>query len=488
MRFDYISSFENRNESDCLIVPFYKEGEAVSEELPPLLKSPLSLGDFKGGFEELAFIYTEKEKDKRFLLLGLGEREKLTSEKLRAAYAIAIKACLEKKIKKVNVLFPGDRKEAQTIAEALLLANYHFVRLKHDSLKENPPFLIESAAFFGISSKEQKAVEKAKLIATGVHFVRDLVNSNADDKPPMRIVEAAKELEKLSSDLSVTVLNKKEIEAENMGLLLAVNRASHIDPAFIIMEYRGNPGSKDITGLVGKGIIFDTGGLCLKPGSGPSSMASMKSDMSGAAAVLGTIYVAALLKLPVNIVGALPLTENAVGASAYKPGDVYKGKSGKTVEIVTTDAEGRLILADALTYIQEKFKVSRVIDIASLTGAIVVALGDEISGYFANDDELAAELEDAAKITGEHLWRFPLYQDYKKILKSEIADIKNAGDRKASSITSALFLQEFVKDSTSWVHIDIAGTDYLSNPRSYYPTAGTGVGVRLLIQFLENHG
>jgi leucyl aminopeptidase len=238
-----------------------------------------------------------------------------------------------------------------------------------------------------------------------------------------------------------------------------------------------------VTALVGKGITYDTGGLHLKT----TGMETMKDDMSGGAAVLGTIKAAAALGLKVNIIGAVASTENAIGPDSYKMGDVYRSYSGKTVEIMDTDAEGRLVLADAVSYIEDHYKPSRIIDLATLTGGIIVSLGDEASGLFSNDDELAEDLIRSGKHTYERLWRFPLYREYKEALKSTIADMRNSPPaRKASSIMGGMFIQEYIR-KTPWAHLDIAGTAFLSNPRHYHPTNATGVGIRLLIDYLIHH-
>ncbi|MGE5196112.1 MAG: leucyl aminopeptidase family protein, partial [Anaerolineae bacterium] len=275
---------------------------------------------------------------------------------------------------------------------------------------------------------------------------------------------------------------KKELEQEKMGLILAVNRGSNREPVLIILEYLGDEKSKERTAVIGKGITYDTGGLNIKP---TGSMETMKSDMAGAAAVLGLIKAAIATGLKANIIGVIASTENAVGPLSYKPGDVYTSFSGKTVEISNTDAEGRLVLADAISYTQERLKPTRLIDLATLTGGILIALGEEAAGLFSNDDHLASELLAAGENTYERLWRFPLFNEYKEAVKSSIADLKNSGGRKASSITAAMFLQCFVKN-IPWAHLDIAGTAYLTDARLYHPTPATGYGVRLLIDFFES--
>jgi leucyl aminopeptidase len=282
--------------------------------------------------------------------------------------------------------------------------------------------------------------------------------------------------------VKATVFDKKRIQKEKMGLLLAVNQGSSIDPAFIILEYKGNPKSKDHTVVVGKGVTYDTGGLNLKP---TGSMETMKCDMSGAACALGTIHAAASLGLKVNLTAVIPSTDNSIDSKSYKPGDVYSSYLGKTVEIGNTDAEGRLILADALAYASKNLKPTRMINFATLTGACVIALGEETSGLMSNNDPLAESISRAGNETFERAWRLPLFEEYKSQLDSDIADISNTGGREAGTITAALFLQEFV-GNTPWAHLDIAGTAYLKKSRRYHPKNGTGVGVRLMIQLLEN--
>ena len=316
-----------------------------------------------------------------------------------------------------------------------------------------------------------------------VSLARDLVNGNADDVNVDAFKKMARDFEKKHASIKVTILDKKALEKEKMGLILAVGKAATTEPAVIILEYKGDPRSKEKTAIVGKGVTYDTGGLNIKVAG--SGMETMKCDMAGAAAVMGIIQAAAALKLKVNLIGALAIAENAIGPSSYKPGDVFRGRTGKTVEITNTDAEGRLVLADTISYVEDHYQPTRLIDFATLTGGVVIALGEEATGLFSNDDKLAHALEKAGERTHERLWRLPLYPEYKEYLKSSIADIKNSGSRKASSPSGATFIHAFVK-STSWAHLDIAGTAYLSDLKPCHPTAATGVGVRLFIDFLEH--
>ncbi|MFV0339526.1 MAG: leucyl aminopeptidase family protein, partial [Parachlamydiaceae bacterium] len=310
---------------------------------------------------------------------------------------------------------------------------------------------------------------------------RDMVNGNADEVNPDYLADWTKNLSKKNSKIKTTILDKKALQKEGLGLLLAVGRASPRDPCLIVAEYQGNPKSKDKTLLVGKGVTYDTGGLNLKP---TGSMETMKCDLGGAACVLSTLAVASRLNLKVNLVVIVPATENSIASESYKPGDVYTSYAGKTVEITNTDAEGRLILADALAYGIAHYKPTRIVDLATLTGAIEIALGNECSGLFSNNDALADALIRSGSETFERLWRMPLHDEYKDALKSDIADMKNHGGRSGGSITAAQFLHEFV-GKTPWAHIDIAGTAYINEAKRYQPRYGTGVGVRLLIDLLE---
>jgi leucyl aminopeptidase len=266
-----------------------------------------------------------------------------------------------------------------------------------------------------------------------------------------------------------------------MNALLGVAKGSAEPARFIVLEYRGGAKEHPPVALVGKGLTFDSGGISIKPAE---KMEEMKSDMAGGAAVMGAIMAAADLRLPVNIVGLIPATENLPGGRAYKPGDILKSLSGKTIEIISTDAEGRLILADALTY-AERFKPVAIIDLATLTGACVIALGDLAIGMLGTDKELKNKLRDAAEKTGERVWELPLWEDYHELIKSDVADFKNTGGRPGGAITAAAFLSKFIGKSP-WVHLDIAGPAWLTKDRSYIPKGATGIGVRLLVQFLKD--
>lgn len=474
---------KERKAADLLVLPYW-EGKKGAEkasffsESDELVSLPIKAGDFKGKEAETVLLYPlDGNLEKRVLLVGLGSKQKISSEAFRRAYAAVVKVALNKKWQNLNIVIPGEKNSLEAICEGLLLANYAFDKMKNEIAP-----ILKKVSLIGIDQKDLVICKKIDAVISSVNLVRDLVNSNADEITPQALSKYAQNLSKEFPKIKTTVFGKKEIEKHKMGLLLAVSRASVHEPAFIIIEYQGNPASKHKTAIVGKGITYDTGGLNIKPTGG---IETMKCDMAGAATVLGTLKAAAELGLKTNIVGVIAATENAIGPDAYKPGDVYVSYLGKSVEISNTDAEGRLVLADALAYTVQHLKPSRIIDLATLTGAMVIALGEEITGIFSNDNELTEALIKAGEKTFERLWRMPLYKEYRDQLKSSIADLKNAGGRKGGASIAASFLQEFVQD-IPWAHLDIAGTAYLSDLKSYHLTPATGVGVRLLIEYLSH--
>lgn len=486
MKTSFLASLELQENVDAWVVPFWQGGTeaaplgALKEGVQGALKS----GDFHGKLLETLFVYWN---GKRILLLGLGKEKDVTAETLRRAYGQAVTSARRVKCKAVHVLFPHVKELSHADAvtgvwEGIYLSNYSFDHLKKDSLKDAPP-LLEAIGWIGLSSKDQPLLDHLTTIMEGVQFARDLVNGNADDVTPHMLSEAALALEKISPKIKTVVHDRKWLEKEKMGLILAVHRASAIEPYLIEVAYRGNPSSEEHIVLVGKGVTYDTGGLSLKPTEG---MLTMKMDMAGAAVVLGVIRTIAKLGLKINVTVVVPTVENCIDAKSYKLGDVYRSYSGKTVEVNNTDAEGRLILADALSYAIKHLKPTYMIDVATLTGAVVVALGEHVAGFCSNDEKLSARLLKSSEVTAESLCRLPLVHDYMEAFKSDIADLTNSGGRDAGSIKGALFLHEFI-GGAKWAHIDIAGSAYWSKPKYYHPTKATGYGVRLLVEFLS-HG
>jgi leucyl aminopeptidase len=484
------SSLTGRKRADALLVPITQDhGKAVWPTLlkkrPPECDGPLQLKDFSAKEGETLVIYPAKQEEPRWILFGLGDASSLTTEKLRRGYSNAAKQALKVGCKSINVLTPtlqylAEEQLFQGASEGLFLTNYRFDRLKGKDAKKEP--LLQEMHWITDCKKALPIAKHAWVICEGVHMARDLVNGNADDVTPEHLTEVAKSIAKSDKGVKATILDRKQMAKLGMELLLAVGRGSTNPPYMIILEYKGAPKSKEQTVLIGKGVTYDTGGLNIKP---TGSMETMKCDMGGAAAVLAAFATAVKLKLKVNLVVVVPTTENSIDANSYKPGDVYGSYLGKTVEIGNTDAEGRLILADALAYSVEHFKPTRVIDVATLTGAIEIALGNETTGLFSNNDALADGLIRAGSDTFERVWRMPIHEEYREQLKSEIADIKNHGGRSGGSITAALFLQEFV-GKTPWAHLDVAGTAYVNEAKRYHGRFGTGIGVRLLVEYLES--
>lgn len=485
MKLARIAQIGDRKEIDLLVLPFWEEGKPAADVslFQGVYREPLASGDFHGKSGESLLCYGPQEK--RLCLLGLGKAEGVTLESLRRAYAAAMRVAQGKKVRSIHLILPNCSSIARmdllrAMAEGLFLTNYLFVRFKKDSLKDHPFHLVEQLIWVGVTQEEFSGLERALQEAEAVFFARDLVNGNADEVTPQMLADTARQLELISSKVRIELWDQKRLEQERMGLILAVARAATCEPFLIQGSYRGAPHSEEHVVLVGKGVTYDTGGLSLKPTDG---MLTMKCDMAGAATVLALLRIVALLDLKVNVTILAPVVENAIGPNSYKVGDVYTSYSGKTIEVNNTDAEGRLILADALSYAVRTLQPTCIIDLATLTGAVLVALGEDISGLFVNDEALHQALMCSSHETGELLWRLPLHADYKESLKSDVADLVNSGGRDAGSMKGALFLAEFV-GTVPWAHIDCAGSAYLSKPKHYHPTRGTGFGVRLLLDFL----
>lgn len=487
MEFTSVSGIDKCKKADLLVLPFWQgkdNAEPAAEwgKLADEGKEALKLGDFKGKEGEVQLIYSANRPEKRIAFIGLGEKKKHTTETLRRSYAALAKVCQAKKLKELNLLLPSHNADpTRGIAEGLLLPNYAFTKLKHDDIKNEPPILITKVNLVGADRHALTLAKKCADTFKGVYLARDLINDNADTVTPQYLAQTARDLAKKYSNVKATVFDKKRLEKEKMGLILAVGRGAAVDPALILLEYKGNPKSKDHTVIVGKGIVYDTGGLNIKPVDG---MVTMKGDMSGAAAVLGTICSLAEMGAPVNVTAVVTSAENSVSATSYKPGDVYVSYTGRTVEVMDTDAEGRLVLADALAYACKNLNPSRIIDLATLTGACAVALGDEAIGLMSNDDALAESLQQSGDATFERVWRLPLFEEYKDLLKSHIADTKNIGGRWGGASIAAVFLQGFVGEGIPWAHLDIAGKAFLPEAKRYLPKHGVGIGVRLLCDFL----
>lgn len=492
MEFSFLQYLDKRKGAEALVLPFWKgnkQGEwavALPSSISSAVVSALESGDFKGKEGEIQSIYVKDQPEKRFILLGLGNKEKVSVETVRRAYGNLTKTCIARKLATLNLQVPStdfisEDDLIRGISEGLLLPNYKVGLYKGIGPEEEGPSLLQKVVLIGPHKHILDVAEKYQAIAEGVYYVRDLANSNSEDVTAQYLEGCARGIAKMFPDVKLTLFDKKRIEKEKMGLLLAVNKGSATDPAFIILEYRGNSKSKDCTVLVGKGITYDTGGLNIKS----ANMETMKVDMAGAAACLATLSVACTLEMKVNLTVVIPSTDNCVSATSFRPGDVYSSYAGKNVEVLNTDAEGRLILADAIAYAVKNLNPTRIIDIATLTGGIDIALGPEATALMSNDDALSAALLQAGEKTYERLWRMPLFEEYKDRLKSDIADLKSWNGRTAGPNVAATFLGEFA-GNVPWAHLDIASTAYFSEARKYTPKYATGMGVRLFIEFLEN--
>lgn len=442
------------------------------------IKSVFDAGQFYGDDKEIFPLILNK---KVVLLVGVGEPGQNNLTALRCTVRQAVLSSYLKKSSTVEVV-PQNSDETTVIAilEGILIGSYSWDKYKISSEKTvkalDKDYTIVAAA--------KKAYEETILTCQGLTLTRNLINDNADTVDSDFIETTILGLIRGKKNIALEVLNRKEMKAKGLNLHLAVNQGSLKDPKLIIVKYSGAAKEQGYTALVGKGITFDTGGLNLKP---TGHIETMRCDMSGAAAVIGTLKNVLALNLKANIIFAVGVAENCIGSGAYKPGDVFRGYNGKTVEILNTDAEGRLVLADALAYVEKNYKPCRFIDLATLTGACVIALGYDYTGLVSNDDDFAGQLLRIAQDTDDRAWQLPSYLEIKEYVKSEIADLKNVGLPKgaAGTLTAAEFLRNFVND-TPWVHLDIAGTAFVDGKgRQYYSHGATGAGVRLLTAFLK---
>ena len=379
--------------------------------------------------------------------------------------------------KELKKYFESERHLLQSMLEGIHLGNYTFDNYKSDRKKtDDLNFLIH----YTDQKILKKSIENSGKIMSAVYFTRDLVNEPANTlTPPELAARTKKELIKLG--IKVTVFEKNELKKRKMNAILAVGGASSNPPSLITMHYKPSVKPRRKIALVGKGVCYDSGGLSLKP---TSSMLEMKADMAGGGAVIGIMKAAAMMKLPVEIIGVVPAVENMVGGSSYKPGDIVVASSGKSIEVKDTDAEGRIVLADALHYVSQ-MKPDEIIDFATLTGACVVALGEIAAGLFTQNDSLAENLLQSGSLTYERLWRMPFWNDYNKMIKSEIADVSNLGQRWGGAITAGKFLEKFVDEKIPWAHIDLAGPAIKHKSNNYTEKYDTGFGVRLMVEYLS---
>jgi leucyl aminopeptidase len=478
--------------ADAILVNHYEgskcpEGDAATADkvLGGAIAQLIKQGDIKGKLNEITLIHSlGKLPATRIAVVGLGKKKELNTNKIRVATGEACRYLRGKGAATLasGVLGSGTNNikaedAVQAMTEGALLGLYTFRR--YITKKENNFREITNLIIIGKEKRVlEKAIEKGKIMAEAANWARDMVNEPANLMTPTAMAGAARRLAK-EYGLKVEVLEREKMKALGMGGLLGVAQGSQQPPKFIILSYRGRPSEEVDLALVGKGITFDSGGISIKPSEG---MGEMKDDMAGGASVMATLMALARLKPRINVTALVPATENMPSGTSLKPGDIITAMNGKTIEVLNTDAEGRLILADALSY-AKKLGAKAIIDAATLTGACQVALGKICSGAFTNDQALVDKVINAGKETGELMWQLPMYDEYKELIKSDIADIKNIGNRYGGAITAAKFLEEFV-DKTPWVHLDIAGTADADKEKGYLVKGGTGIPVRTLVSLV----
>jgi len=493
MEFHYLKEVRNDIECDLLILGVFegKENSGVILKMNKILdghlKDHLEEEEFKGESRQSVVLHTHgKFKAKKIALLGLGPQNQFNEETHRRAAGSCVKLARSSKAQHVAISLPlKTGADAQAMFEGLFLASYRFDRYKQTDKKKKSRKIKTITVISSKLTPAQlvSAEERAEVFARATDYARDLVNTPAKDMSPKHMAGEAERLATLSPRrLKVKVMDRAELKRMGAGGILAVAQGSEHEPYLVHLTYRPPQKAKKRLVLVGKGVTFDSGGLSLKPSQG---MQDMKIDMGGAAAVYGVFHALAALRPNVEVHGIAGLVENMPSGKAIRPGDIVKSMSGKTIEILNTDAEGRVTLADTLYY-GAKLKPDAMIDLATLTGACMVALGQDIAGMMTDDDKLAGRLETASEASGEKLWRLPLVPEYAEQVKSKHADLKNiTAGRYGGAITAGLFLKEFVGD-TAWAHLDIAGPSYAEKETLSYDTWGaTGYGVRTLLHFIK---
>ena len=494
MKIKVVAADIAKAKADAIIVPFFEGMErpdgdiaAIDKALDGAISQLISQGEIKGKLNEITIIHSlGKLSATRVVIVGLGKQQDLSQDKVRGAIAEACRLLRQRGISSIATIAQGagiagitPGGAAQSITEGALLGVYSFRKhiTKEAEYSEIKQLLIVSSGESDLPTLEQ-GCNKGKVMAEATNLARDMVNEPANHMTPNQMAEAAEKLAE-ACGLEVNVLEREQMQELGMGALLGVAQGSRQPPKFIILHYRGGDSSKIDVALVGKGITFDSGGISIKPSG---KMDEMKGDMSGGAAVIAAMGAIAQLKPKINVMAVVPATENLPDGNAMKPGDVLTAMDGKTIEIISTDAEGRLALADALGYVR-KFNAKSIIDVATLTGACVIALGKVCTGAFGNNQELMDRVITAGAEAGELIWQMPMYDQYKEQNKSDVADIKNVGGRDAGAITAAQFLSEFAGD-TPWVHLDIAGTFMTDKEKNYLIKGATGVPTRTLVNLV----
>jgi leucyl aminopeptidase len=492
--------FKHKTECLILLCPEEKKPGGIVKEVDAALNGTIATAfknkRFTGKLNQTLLLNGRAGlKADNLVLVGVGKAKELTAEIICKASGTAANLAEKSNFQSASVYLNGSCFDpadsnygdfAGAVAEGAGLALYHFDEYKSRDEKDDPPSRLETLTLVPAAKTPQatlaKSIVRAEKIVRAVHAARDLVSHPGNTATPTYLANHAKKMAR-KCKITCKVLGKKEMEKLGMGALLGVSRGSHEPPALIVLEYFGAAKGKAPTVIVGKGVTFDTGGISLKPGA---SMDEMKMDMSGAAATISTLQAVAELKLKINVVGIVAAAENMPDGLAIKPGDILKSMSGKTIEVLNTDAEGRLVLADALTYAQ-RYKPKEVVDLATLTGAVIMALGHQAAAVIGTNPAMIEQLKESGKATDERVWELPLWEEFDKAVKSDIADLKNIASPGvgAGSSMGAAFLKVFAGDQP-WTHIDIAGTAW-GYEKPYIPKGPSGFGVRLLIHYLEHH-
>ena len=487
--------------TDLLVFQLY-EGDSevtgalaeVDRAMDGMIARILDNKDFSGRRDELLPLYPPKDSiaAERILLVGVGKRAEYTLERLRRSVGNAVRQAERMRVTRIALVMDHTQKLSERMGaeltargaiDAAVLAQWDFREFKSRSVDEPTPVYVEEVAVVARDAAEAKAFEAAShyalIAARSANLARELATRPGNEATPSFLANVAQAIGK-KHGMKVTVLDRQQMQKEGMGALIAVAQGTEEEPRFIAMEYMKGPKEQAPVVLIGKGVTFDSGGISIKPAE---RMEDMKYDMSGAAAVLGAMRGIGELGLEVNVVALIPSTENLPSGRAVKPGDVIKSHLGKTIEIINTDAEGRLILADALSY-AHRYKPAAIVDAATLTGAVVIALGQQAIGLMGNDGDLQDEIRAAGQRVWERCWPLPLWDEYRELIESNIADIKNSGGRPAGTITGGWFLKEFVGE-IPWAHLDIAGMAYRDEAMPYLRKGATGVPTRLFIEWVR---
>ena len=480
-------------EADALVVTIYEGEKAddgalkeLDERTGGIVSEMLGTDEMRGKQNDTVYIYRPGNiRAERLLLVGAGKREDFSLDTIRKVTGSAARFLRGKGARSMAILRRSQLEignSAQAAVEGVLLGLFEPDMYKTENKEERRiDELILLAAAAGSEDALAQGVERGRIIGEAVNFARELSNEPSSTLTPTELAERAKETA-TRFGLDIDVLDEARMKELGMGALLGVARGSDEPAKMIVLRHMGNEDDSNIIAIVGKGITFDSGGISIKPAEG---MEKMKYDMSGAAATLAAMRAIAQLKPRANVIGVMPTTENMPSGRAYKPGDVLRAMSGKTIEVINTDAEGRLILADAISYAR-KMGATKIIDLATLTGAVSIALGTINVAILGNDQLFVDEIRGAAREVGERFWQLPMDKDYREMIKSDIADIKNSSGRNAGTITAAYFLREFAED-TPWVHLDIAGTAWENDRKPYMSKGPTGVAIRTLINYVCNH-